>query len=104
MVEVCLFTALFGLAAHALVGLHVVEADVDAPGAPGVRDYMLRYMGQIFVGSTLGAGIGHLFAVVVSVVFGLLLLWAINPAVVDLIAIQFLMARIFGLRLTINWS
>ncbi len=93
MVEVCLFTALFGLAAHALVGLHVVGGDVDAPGAPGVRDYMLRYMGQIFVGGALGAGIGHLFAVVVSVVFGLLLLSATNTAVVDLIAIQFLMAR-----------
>ncbi len=93
MVEVCLFTALFGLAAHALVGLHVAGGDVDAPGAPGVRDYMLRYMGQIFVGGALGGGIGHLFAVVVSVVFGLLLLSATNTAVVDLIAIQFLMAR-----------
>jgi amino acid transporter/nucleotide-binding universal stress UspA family protein len=93
MVEVCLFTALFGLAAHALSGLQVVSGDVNAPGAPGVRDYMLRYMGQIFVGGALGAGFGHLFAVIVSVVFGLLLLSATNTAVVDLIAIQFLMAR-----------
>jgi amino acid transporter len=93
MVEVCLFTALFGLAAHALNGLQVVNGDVNAPGAPGVRDYMLRYMGQIFVGGALGAGFGHLFAVIVSIVFGLLLLSATNTAVVDLIAIQFLMAR-----------
>ena len=93
MVEVCLFTALFGLATHALPGLQVANADVDAPGAPGVRDYMLRYMGQVFVGGALGSGIGHLFAVIVSIVFGLLLLSATNTAVVDLIAIQFLMAR-----------
>ena len=93
MVEVCLFTALFGLAAHALVGLQVVNGDVNAPGAPGVRDYMLRYMGQVFVGGAFGFAFGHIFAVVVSIVFGLLLLSATNTAVVDLIAIQFLMAR-----------
>lgn len=93
MVEVCLFTALFGLAAHALVGLQVVNGDVNAPGAMGVRDYMLRYMGQVFVGGSLGASAGHLFALIVSLVFGLLLLSATNTAVVDLIAIQFLMAR-----------
>ena len=55
MVEVCCFTALFGLAAHALHALQAVNGDVNAPGAAGVRDYMLRYMGQIFVG---GAELG----------------------------------------------
>ncbi len=93
MIEVCVFTALFGLAAHALNGLQVVNGDVNAPGAEGVRDYMLRYMGQIFVGGALGLGFGHIFAVIVSIVFGLLLLSATNTAVVDLIAIQFLMSR-----------
>ncbi len=93
MVEVCLFTALFGLAAHALSGLQIVNGDVNAPNAAGVRDYMLRYMGQVFVGGALGPAFGHVFAIIVSVVFGLLLLSATNTAVVDLIAIQFLMAR-----------
>src|SRR2546423_1991542 len=93
MIEVCVFSALFGLAAHALNGLQVVDGDVNAPDAAGVRDYMLRYMGQIFVGGALGPGFGHIFAVVVSVVFGLLLLSAANTAIVDLIAIQFLMSR-----------
>jgi amino acid transporter len=93
MVEVCLFTALFGLAAHALSGLQIVNGDVNAPNAAGVRDYMLRYMGQIFVGGAVGPAFGHLFAIVISIVFGLLLLSATNTAVVDLIAIQFLMAR-----------
>ncbi len=93
MIEVCAFTALFGLAAHALNGLQIVNGDVNAPGAEGVRDYMLRYMGQIFVGGAVGPGLGHLFAVIVSIVFGLLLLSAANTAIVDLIAIQFLMSR-----------
>jgi len=93
MIEVCVFTALFGLAAHALNGLQVVNGDVNAPGAQGVRDYMLRYMGQIFVGGALGPAFGHLFAVVVSIVFAFLLLSASNTAIVDLIMIQFLMGR-----------
>jgi amino acid transporter/nucleotide-binding universal stress UspA family protein len=93
MIEVCVFTALFGLAAHALDGLQVANGDVNAPGAAGVRDYMLRYMGQIFVGGALGATFGHLFAVIVSIVFAFLLLSASNTAIVDLIMIQFLMGR-----------
>jgi amino acid transporter/nucleotide-binding universal stress UspA family protein len=93
MIEVCIFTALLGLAMHALGGLQVVNGDVNAPGAQGVRDYMLRYMGQVFVGGALGPSVGHLFALIVSIVFGLLLLSAVNTAIVDLITIQFLMAR-----------
>src|SRR5947199_7455065 len=50
---------------------------------------MLRYMGQVFVGGNLG----HAFGVIISIVFGLLLLSAVNTAVVDLITIQFLMSR-----------
>jgi amino acid transporter/nucleotide-binding universal stress UspA family protein len=93
MVEVCLFTALLGLAMHAIGGLQTVNGDVNAPGAEGVRDYMLRYMGHIFAGDALGPTFGHAFALLVSVVFGLLLLSAANTAIVDLIAIQFLMSR-----------
>ena len=93
MIEVCLFTALLGLAMHALSGLQIVNGDVNAPGAEGVRDYMLRYMGQIFVGGALGPALGHAFGFIVSIVFGLLLLSAVNTAIVDLIAIQFLMSR-----------
>ena len=93
MIEVCVFTALFGLAAHALNGLQVVNGDVNAPGAEGVRDYLLRYMAQVFVGGAMGPALGHVFAVIVSIVFGLLLLSASNTAIVDLIAIQFLMSR-----------
>jgi amino acid transporter/nucleotide-binding universal stress UspA family protein len=89
MIEVCLFTALLGLAMHALPGLTIVNGDVNAPAAEGVRDYMLRYMGQVFVGGAFG----HAFGLVISIVFGLLLFSAVNTAIVDLITIQFLMSR-----------
>jgi len=93
MIEVCVFTALLGLAMHALTGLQVVSGDVNAPGGDGVRDYMLRYMGQVFVGGALGPALGHAFGFVVSIVFAMLLLSAVNTAIVDLIMIQFLMSR-----------
>ncbi len=93
MIEVCVFTALLGLAMHALGGLQILNGDVNAPGAQGVRDYMLRYMGEIFVGGALGPALGHAFGFIVSIVFALLLLSAVNTAIVDLIMIQFLMSR-----------
>jgi amino acid transporter len=93
MIEVCLFTALLGLGMLALNGLHIHGDEVDAPGAPGVRDYMLKYMGQVFVGSAFGATAGSIVAFGVSVVFGVLLLSAVNTAIVGLISISFLMSR-----------
>ena len=100
MVEVCLFTALLGLAMNALGGLASVPTEpgqmneVNAPGNPGVRDYMLKYMGEQFVGGAFHSPlIGHFMGLAVSVVFGLLLLSAVNTAIVDLVAISFLMSR-----------
>jgi nucleotide-binding universal stress UspA family protein len=54
---------------------------------------MLRFMGETFVGGALGPALGHAFGFAVSITFGLLLLSAVNTAIVDLITIQFLMAR-----------
>ncbi|HWY78256.1 MAG TPA: universal stress protein UspA, partial [Verrucomicrobiae bacterium] len=93
MIEVCVFTALLGLAMHALPNLVRNNGDVDAPGHPGVRDYMLRYMAEVFVGGSLGGAAGHVAGLAVSIVFGFLLLSAVNTAIVDLIAISFLMSR-----------
>ncbi len=105
MLEVCIFTALLSLAMHALPNLVINNADpsnpdVDAlgtskalPAAAGVRDYMLRYMGQVFVGGVLGHPAGVVMGWAVSIVFGLLLLSAVNTAIVDLVAISFLMSR-----------
>ena len=99
MFEVCIFTALLSLAMHALPHLTInmtdpANPDVDAPGNPGVRDYMLRYMGQVFVGGALHShAIGVAVGVAVSLAFGALLLSAVNTAIVDLIAISYLMSR-----------
>ena len=54
---------------------------------------MLRYMGQVFVGGAWGPTAGHIAGWVVSVVFGFLLLSAVNTAIVALIGISFLMSR-----------
>ena len=93
MIEVCLFTAVLGLGAHALGGLQLNKGDVDAPGHPGVRDYLLRYMAEIFAGQALGPTVGHMAGWIVTLVMGGLLLSAANTAIVDLIAILFLMSR-----------
>lgn len=97
MIEVCLFTALLGLAMHALPGLEQVKGiqgtEVNAPDHPGVRDYMLRYMAEVFVGNSLGATMGHIAAWLVTIVFGFLLLSAVNTAIGALIGITFLMSR-----------
>ena len=93
MLEVCLFTALLGLGMHALNGLQIQDGDVNAPGNPGVRDFMLKYMAQVFVGGALSPLAGHIAGLIVSIVIGFLLLSAVNTAIVDLIAISFLMSR-----------
>ncbi len=96
--EVCIFTALLGLSMHALNGLVSTPGgaggpEVDAPGNPGVRDYMLKYMGEVFVGNVLGPHAGQIFGWIVALVFGLLLLSAVNTAIGGLVAIQYLMSR-----------
>jgi nucleotide-binding universal stress UspA family protein len=54
---------------------------------------MLRYMAEIFVGNPFGSLAGAIAGWIVSGVFGFLLLSAVNTAIVDLIAISFLMSR-----------
>jgi len=98
-IEVCGLTALLGLAMQALHGLTQVGSDptafdVNAPDAAGVRDYMLNYMAKVFVGGFFHSPlVGVIAGSIVSIVFGLLLLSAVNTAIVDLIAISFLMSR-----------
>jgi amino acid transporter/nucleotide-binding universal stress UspA family protein len=105
MAEVVFFTAFLGLAMEALPHLKIVTHDVldatidlhhpgvNAPGNPSVRDYMLRYLGDRFVSHALGPAAGHVMGVVVSIVFGVLLLSAVNTAVGALISTMYLMAR-----------
>jgi hypothetical protein len=76
-----------------LPGLTMTHGEVNAPGADGVRDYMLRYMAQVFISHSLGPICGMVAAWVVSITFGLLLLSAVNTAILGLISISFLMSK-----------
>jgi amino acid transporter len=93
MLEVCVLTALLGLGMLALDGLQIQDGDVNAPGNPGVRDYMLRYMADVFVGGAFGTIAGQIAAWIVTGVIAFLLLSAVNTAIGALIAISFLMSR-----------
>lgn len=94
MLEVCFFTAFFGFMVNAIPDLRVVDDQVFNSENQEVRDSMLRYMGQYFVSNFWGgpAG-GYLFGTLVSVVFGVLLLSAVNTAMVALVSLLFVMSR-----------
>lgn len=93
MAEVCVMTTALGFAMAALPGLVMDQGEVDAPGAPGVRDYLLRHMGKVFVGDAMGLRAGEVASQVISILFGLLLLSAVNTAMVALSSLTHLMAR-----------
>jgi amino acid transporter len=90
MAEVCVFTVLFGLAMNAIRGM----------GANDHQGDMLRHLGSVFVDQPFAriswlswiADRG-LFSLVVSLVFGGLLLSAVNTAIVDMVSILYLMSK-----------
>jgi amino acid transporter len=91
--EVCIFTCLLGLAMNALSGLEISNGDVSAPGYPNVRDAMLRYMAEIFSGSFFGVALSQIFSLIISVVITLLLLSAVNTALIALTSLLFIMSQ-----------
>jgi len=93
MFEVWFFTTLFGLAMNALPNLVTDGVEVSAPGYPNVRDAMLRYMAEVFGTNLVGPHLGHLFGIVVSITFCVLLLSAVNTAIVALVSLIFVMSR-----------
>lgn len=93
MIEVSFFTTLFGLAMMALPHLQVQGDEVIASGYGSVRDYMLKYMGETFFGNFFGERLGHLFGIAVSLVFFVLLLSAVNTAIVALVSLIFVISR-----------
>lgn len=92
MVEVIVLTSLFGFAAAAIPNFELSGGTVNAPDNPNVRDYMLRYLGEVFAGNFFGAQAGVVFGWVISGVVGVLLLTAVNTAINGLIALQYVMA------------
>lgn len=94
MIEVAFFTAFFGFIINALPDLKVVNDQVLSPDNVSIRDSMLRYMGQYFVSHYWGGeAMGYLFGSIVSFVFGVLLLSAVNTALVALVSLLFVMSR-----------
>lgn len=94
MFEVCFFTGLFGLVLNAIPGLTLHSGQVDAPDQPEIRDAMLKYMGDYFLAHYWGmSNLGHIFGHIISISFALLLLSAVNTAMVALISLLFVMSR-----------
>lgn len=93
MLEVTIFTTFFALVTMALPNLTLVDGNIDAPGHPGIRDYLLRFVGETFVGTLYTPHAGMLFGYVVSLVFCVLLLSAVNTAIVALVSLFFVMSR-----------
>lgn len=93
MTEVCVFTAFFGLMMNAIPGLTISGDTVNAPGHPDVRDYMLRYMGEFFAGIHFGPVVGQIFSYMISLAIAILLLSAVNTAIVALVSLLFVMSR-----------
>ncbi|MBA3723106.1 MAG: amino acid permease [Parachlamydiaceae bacterium] len=93
MFEVCIFTTFFGLMINAIPGLEVVDGNINAPDQVSIRDYMLRYMGNFFLSMELNPAWGYAFGTLVGVVFAILLLSAVNTAIVALVSLLFVMSR-----------
>lgn len=94
MIEVCFFTAFFGLMVNALPGLTLVDGNISAPDHPHIRDHLLRYMGEYFVshywdGKTMALIVSSL----IGGVFAILLLSAVNTALVALVSLVFVMSK-----------
>jgi len=93
MLEVSILTTLFSLVVNALPGLVMQDGVVSAPGYPNVQDVMLRYMGEVFSSNFFGDSFGTFFGVALSISLGILLLSAVNTAIVAFNSLLFVMAR-----------
>jgi amino acid transporter/nucleotide-binding universal stress UspA family protein len=57
------------------------------------KEDMLRYLAEVYGAMAGGLVVGHVFSVIVGIVFGLLLLSAVNTAIVALIGVIYMMAQ-----------
>lgn len=83
--EVVLGTVLLG---WAMLSLPATESVLAVH-----KEDMLRFLGQEYAGLLLGTTFGRLFGILVGIVFGLLLISAVNTAIVALIGLLYMMAR-----------
>ena len=85
-IEVVLGTLLLGWAMLSLPKNMV-------PQLAAHKEDMLRFLAQVYGGMVGGLAVGQALSIVVAVVFGLLLLSAVNTAVVALIGVVYMMAQ-----------
>ena len=85
-IEVVIGTALLGCAMLSL-------PKSLAPELTAHKEDMLRFLGEYYASLAAGPWVGHAFSVFVGVVFGLLLISAVNTAVVALIGVMYMMAQ-----------
>lgn len=94
MIEVCFFTLFFGFIVNAIPGMRMEAGQVLSGENSEVRDSMLKYMGDYFYSHFWGGETGgYLFGTLISVAFGILLLSAVNTAIVALVSLLFVMSR-----------
>jgi amino acid transporter/nucleotide-binding universal stress UspA family protein len=85
-IEVVVGTALLGAAMLSL-------PKSMAPTLAAHKEDMLRFLAQYYATLAVGAWFGHAFTLFVGIVFGLLLISAVNTAVVALIGVIYMMAQ-----------
>ncbi|HZJ17488.1 MAG TPA: universal stress protein [Chthoniobacteraceae bacterium] len=77
----------------ALLAWAMLSVPPDTTGLIESKDYMLRFLGGYYGMLTLGATAGKIFAGWVGVVFGVLLLSAVNTAMNATISVMYMMAQ-----------
>ena len=83
-----------GCCRHGLVGCAMLSLPKSfAPALDAHKEDMLRFVGGYYAGLTAGPWFGDVFSVFVGAVFGLLLISAVNTAVVALIGVIYMMAQ-----------
>jgi amino acid transporter len=85
-IEVVLGTALLGWAMLSLPRNMV-------PQLAAHKEDMLRFLGEVYGGMAGGLAVGQALSIIVGIVFGLLLLSAVNTAIVALIGVTYMMAQ-----------
>ena len=85
-IEVVLGTALLGWAMLSLPKNMV-------PQLAAHKEDMLRFLGEVYGGMAGGLAVGQALSIIVGIVFGLLLLSAVNTAIVALIGVVYMMAQ-----------
>lgn len=92
MIEVVVYTTIFGLAASSINSFVFQDHNVSTPGFTDVQNNMLSFLALTFGTQVLGTTAGLVFAHVLRFVVGLILLSAVNTAINGLISLQYIMA------------